>query len=56
MTPPRTKSDAVVDTLHGVAVADPYRWLEPGDDPEVQRWVAEQNLFTRAALDAIPER
>src|SRR6478609_849478 len=56
MTPPRTHRDAVVETLHGVEVRDPYRWLEAGDDPEVQRWVAEQNRHTRTALDAIPER
>jgi prolyl oligopeptidase len=56
MTPPRTRRDAVVDTLHGTSVPDPYRWLEAGDDPEVQQWVTEQNRFTRSALDAIPER
>jgi prolyl oligopeptidase len=56
MTPPRTRREAVVDTLHGVPVADPYRWLEAGDDSEVQQWVAEQNRHTRTALDALPER
>ena len=56
MTPPHTRRDAVVDTLHGVPVPDPYRWLEAGDDPEVQQWVAEQNRHTRTALDALPER
>jgi prolyl oligopeptidase len=56
MTPPLTRSDVVVDTLHGVDVADPFRWLEHGDDMEVQRWVAAQNAFTRSALDARPDR
>ena len=56
MTPPPTRRDAVVDSLHGIAVADPYRWLEAGDSPEVQQWVAEQNRLTRSALDAIPAR
>jgi prolyl oligopeptidase len=56
MIPPRTRRDAVVDTLHGVDVPDPYRWLEHGDDPEVQQWVAEQNSLARSALDAIPAR
>ena len=56
MTPPLARRDAVVDTLHGVDVPDPYRWLERGDDPDVQRWVDEQNSLTRSALDAIPER
>ena len=55
MTPPHTRREAVVDTLHGVPVPDPYRWLEDGDDPEVQQWVSEQNGHTRTALDALPE-
>ena len=46
----------VVDVLHGVEVRDPYRWLEDGDDAAVQRWAAEQNACTRAALDAVPSR
>ena len=33
----------VVDTLHGTEVADPYRWLENADDPEVQAWVDQRN-------------
>jgi prolyl oligopeptidase len=46
----------VVDVLHGVPVADPYRWLEDGDDAEVRQWVTDQNAHTRAALDARPDR
>ena len=46
----------MVETLHGVPVPDPYRWLEAGDEPDVQQWVAEQNRHTRLALDALPER
>ena len=46
----------VTETLHGVTVSDPYRWLEDGDDPQVQQWVAEQNRHTREALDARPDR
>ena len=54
--PPPTRREVVTDTLHGVPIADPYRWLEDGDDVEVQRWVAEQNRYTRQALDARPDR
>ena len=36
---PPTRREDVVDTYHGIAVADPYRWLEDGDDPEVAAWV-----------------
>ncbi|MET0144674.1 MAG: prolyl oligopeptidase family serine peptidase [Ilumatobacteraceae bacterium] len=56
MTVPPTRRDGVVDTLHGVDVPDPYRWLEDGDDPEVRQWVADQNAHTRQALDARPDR
>ena len=41
---------------HGVAVADPYRWLEAGDAPEVVDWTAAQNRYSRQALDARPDR
>jgi prolyl oligopeptidase len=45
-----------VDLLHGRKVADPYRWLEDGDDPEVGAWVQAQNERTRRALDDRPDR
>jgi prolyl oligopeptidase len=45
----------LIDTLHGVAVADPFRRLESADDPETAAWVAEQNARTRHLLDT-PER
>ena len=54
--PTPTRRDDTVDILHGVAVADPYRWLEDGESPEVQDWVAAQNAATRQALDALPDR
>src|SRR5690242_17271199 len=51
-----TRKEAVVDRLHGVEVADPYRWLEDGDAPEVKRWTEAQNAVTRRALDKVPGR
>lgn len=53
---PVSKIVDVVDTLHGVAVPDPYRWLEDTDDPDVQTWTDAQNLLTRSYLDKIPDR
>ncbi|MEZ4366651.1 MAG: hypothetical protein R2939_10235 [Kofleriaceae bacterium] len=53
-TPPRpwpaTRREAIVDTLHGVAVADPYRWLEDERAPEVQAWMTAQDAYARAEL------
>src|SRR5687768_16412057 len=48
--PPSRRED-VVDDYHGTPVADPYRWLESGDSPEVREWVDAQNALTAAHLD-----
>ncbi|MCP2365733.1 prolyl oligopeptidase [Nonomuraea thailandensis] len=32
----------LVEEIHGVSVADPYRWLEDPSDPATQRWLAAQ--------------
>jgi prolyl oligopeptidase len=53
---PPTRRDDIVDVIHGVDVADPFRWLEQGDDPDARVWIRQQNTRTRAVLDARPER
>ncbi|MEZ4399872.1 MAG: prolyl oligopeptidase family serine peptidase [Kofleriaceae bacterium] len=53
VVPPVAAIRPVTDRYHGVAVADPYQWLE-ADDPEVAAWSAGQDRFARAVLDAIP--
>ena len=54
--PPGARRDDVVDVVHGVEVADPYRWLEDGDAADTQAWVAQQNSHTRAVLDGLSTR
>src|ERR1700729_4209764 len=54
--PPTTRKDDVVDTLHGVKIADPYRWLEDQNSPETRAWIEAQDACTRAVLDAVPGR
>ena len=54
--PPATRADGPTETLHGIEVADPYRWLEDGTSDEVRAWTTAQNERTRAALDAVPAR
>jgi prolyl oligopeptidase len=53
---PATRRDDVVDRLHGVAVADPYRWLEDAGEPEVTTWMTAQDRYTRARLAKLPGR
>ncbi|HEX8633903.1 MAG TPA: prolyl oligopeptidase family serine peptidase [Pyrinomonadaceae bacterium] len=54
--PPETRAEALVETLHGVKVSDPFRWLEQGEASEVRAWTDAQNAHTRRALDALPAR
>jgi prolyl oligopeptidase len=57
MAPPvPTRSEVVVDKLHGVEVRDPYRWLEQGDADEVTLWTERQNAVLRHTLDREPAR
>lgn len=49
---PPTRRDDLVETLHGVEVPDPYRWLEDTDAPETREWIEAQNALTRSWLDA----
>ena len=53
---PLTRKDTVVDDYFGTQVADPYRWLEDQNSPEVATWVEEENAVTFAYLDKIPLR
>src|SRR5262245_21461165 len=56
MQPPPSRTEDVVEQIHGTAVADPYRWLEDAGSDEVRRWTDAQNAHTRAVLDAWPGR
>lgn len=58
LTYPETQRGDVVDDHFGVAVADPYRWLEQeaASDTGVADWVAAQNRVTDAYLETLPGR
>ena len=53
---PPTRAEATKDLLFGQEVPDPYRWLEPGEAPEVQSWMAAQDRLARAEIAALPGR
>ncbi len=46
----------VRDDYFGTTVADPYRWMETMDDPDVLAWVDAQNNLSRPMLEALPSR
>jgi len=54
--PPATHVEVVRDTLHGVVIEDPYRWLEDKDSPPTRAWVREQAAYTQYELGRVPGR
>ncbi|MBP6875660.1 MAG: S9 family peptidase [Candidatus Eisenbacteria bacterium] len=54
--PPHTSVRVVADTLHGVVIEDPYRWLEDQESPETRDWIDAQNAYTMSQLDRFPYR
>lgn len=53
---PDSPRESVVDTYHGVEVADPYRWLEDPNAERTKAWVEAQNKVTFGYLESIPAR
>jgi prolyl oligopeptidase len=53
--PPARRLD-LVEVLHGLEVADPYRWLEDPSSEETERWSEAQDALVRQYLDGLPGR
>ena len=53
--PPARHAD-VIDDYFGTKVADPYRWMEDLNSPELKQWVDAENALTFRYLDALPQR
>ena len=51
-----TPRDTITETMHGVTVADPYRWLEDPEAPQVQAWMKARDAKARAFLAGLPGR
>jgi prolyl oligopeptidase len=52
--PPVTRKDNVTDTINGVEIVDPYRWLEDQQSPETRKWIAAENTYTQSQLGTRP--
>ncbi len=53
---PATRRGDLQETLHGVTISDPYRWLEDQESPETRAWINQQNEYTHKLLDSWPGR
>src|SRR5262249_3460628 len=51
-----TEAKPVTETLHGVAVTDPYRWLEDQQSPETRAWIDRENGYTDSLLGSLPQK
>jgi prolyl oligopeptidase len=54
--PPQTRQDNVTETVHGVTITDPYRWLENQESKETRDWIAAQNTYSDSLLDKLTFR
>ncbi len=54
--PPETRRDDVNETIHGVTIADPYRWLEDQNSPETRQWIDAENKYTMSLIGNLPSR
>ena len=54
--PPKARKEDINEVIHGITIADPYRWLEDQTSPETRAWIDGENRYTRSLLDPIPGR
>ena len=54
--PPKARRDDPRETIHGVPIADPYRWLEDQKSPETRAWIEAESAYTQKFLDELPGR
>jgi prolyl oligopeptidase len=54
--PPVAKIAEIKETYFGVAVSDPYRWMEDTESAEMKAFLKGQADYTKGAIDALPGR
>lgn len=55
LAPAQRAANASADTLHGVAVADPFRWLEALDAPETRAWARGHDSIARLHVEGLAQ-
>ena len=51
---PQTRTQDLVEEIHGHRVPDPYRWMEDLESDEIRAWIQNQNSLTNAYLERSP--
>src|SRR5262249_50051948 len=51
---PMARRSDFVETLHGVSIPDPYRWLEEQWTPETRSWIGAEMAYSRPLLTNLP--
>lgn len=51
--PPITPQKIIKETIHGITISDPYRWLEE-EGTKTNNWIGQQNNHTKSLLNNIP--
>ncbi len=54
--PPPTDVEPVTETIHGVTITDPYRWLEDSKSPATRAWLTTQMKYTEDYLSQVKIR
>ena len=53
---PAARTTDTRDSYFGTTVADPYRWMEDLNAPELKQWIDAENAVTAKYLDVLPVR
>jgi prolyl oligopeptidase len=56
LTQPATSAKPVTETLNGVTITDPYRWLEDQNSPATRDWINRQNAYTDTLIGRLPQK
>ncbi len=54
--PPVSERHDVTETIHGVTITDPYRWLEDQNSAATRAWIGAEMGYTKSVLGTVPGR